>query len=129
MVHTCHHGIVDNTNAARNKQEIRAHGGITPLLAALSVNDIETRRYALRTICNLAINNDNKLDVFKAGGFTRVVELLSVPDQVIKRYGARCVGYGASIPEAAEEMIKANVLMPLIECMRSKYDAARMSIC
>jgi hypothetical protein len=42
-------------HAAKNKAEIRQHGGLAALLDVLEAPDIDTRRYAIRTICNMAL--------------------------------------------------------------------------
>lgn len=65
---------------------MRRHGGIQPILDCLSSPDLETRRYAIRTVCNLIINEDNKVEVRRMGGYVRIGELAATAQDPTVKY-------------------------------------------
>lgn len=74
-----------------NKVEIRLLGGLPPIIECLEIQDVRTRRDALRTLCNLSIDAENKKELRPLGGLRSIADCLLTDDAETKRYALACL--------------------------------------
>ena len=59
-----------------NKVRIRELGGLDPLVDCLESENMETRRLALRTLCNMSFDDRNNEEIRSIGGIAPIINCL-----------------------------------------------------
>lgn len=104
-----------------NQEKIINEGALQPLisLAGRDNGDLESQRYAVFALTNVAATRSNHARLIGAGVCELVAALLEADDVEIRNSAAFCVGNFASNPDNHPTLLDEGVLGPLINLVAS----------
>lgn len=104
-----------------NQEKILNEGALQPLLslARRDNGDLESQRYAVFALTNIAATSSNHARLFSAGVCEIAAALLEADDVEIRNSAAFCVGNFASSPDNHATLLDEGVLGPLINLVAS----------
>lgn len=116
------------TNLA-NQEKIINEGALQPLLslAHRDNGDLESQRYAVFALTNIAATRSNHARLIGAGVCELTAALLEADDVEIRNSAAFCVGNFASNPDNHSTLLDEGVLGPLINLVASPDPQVRCS--
>lgn len=110
-----------------NQEKIINEGALQPLLslARRDNGDLESQRYAVFALTNVAATRSNHARLISAGVCELMAALLEVDDVEIRNSAAFCVGNFASNPDNHATLLDEGVLGPLINLVASSDPQVR----
>lgn len=110
-----------------NQEKIINEGALQPLLslARRDNGDLESQRYAVFALTNVAATRSNHARLISAGVCELMAALLEVDDVEIRNSAAFCVGNFASNPDNHPTLLDEGVLGPLINLVASSDPQVR----
>lgn len=104
-----------------NQEKIINEGALQPLLslARRDNGDLESQRYAVFALTNVAATRSNHARLIGAGVCELMAALLEADDVEIRNSAAFCVGNFASNPDNHATLLDEGVLGPLINLVAS----------
>jgi vacuolar protein 8 len=107
-----------------NKSKFRDLGGLDPLIDCLESENLESRRYALRTLCNLSFDEHNSVEIRVLGGIGPIIDCLfptsdSLEDVETTRAALRTMCNLSVNDENKIEIRLLGGLGPVVECLSS----------
>lgn len=110
-----------------NQEKIINEGALQPLLslARRDNGDLESQRYAVFALTNVAATRSNHARLIGAGVCELMAALLEVDDVEIRNSAAFCVGNFASNPDNHATLLDEGVLGPLINLVASSDPQVR----
>lgn len=125
-------GVGNLSTNLGNQEKIINEGALQPLLslARRDNGDLESQRYAVFALTNVAATRSNHARLIGAGVCELMAALLEADDVEIRNSAAFCVGNFASNPDNHATLLDEGVLGPLINLVASsdpqvRYGAVR----
>lgn len=101
--------------------KIVQEGALVPLVKLLSADDVEILREVLACLSNLAISDENKLEIVKAGVTPSLIALSQSADMIVASQASAALATLAEIGANQDIIANEGAIKPAVIAMRSKF--------